>query len=439
MGKEKVSVGIIGFGTVGTGTARILLENGNILRERTGFDIVLKRIADKDTRRDRGLRLPGGILTGDAGEVLNDPDISIVVELVGGIHPAKDFILEAIRNGKHVVTANKALLATEGNEIFKEAERRGVEVGFEASVAGGIPIIKVVRESLVANHIAAVFGIINGTSNYILTKMTEEKVEFSDALADAQRLGYAEADPTFDIEGIDSAHKLTILASLAHGIPLSFDSVYREGITKITSRDIEFAAELGYKVKLLAITKASNGEVEMRVHPTMIPTEYMISKVDGVYNAVYIEGDAVGSTLYYGRGAGDMPTGSAVVADIADIGRNIVCGGTRRLKSIAAEGSQGKQYRTIRRMEDIESMYYFRFSALDKPGVLSAISGILGNHNISIASVIQKGRRIGGSVPLVVLAHRARERDVLHAVQEIDNLPVVSDRTLFIRVEGKEE
>ncbi len=439
MGKEKVNVGIIGFGTVGTGTAKILLENRDILTERIGFDIVLKRIADKDTRRDRGLRLPEGILTGDAGEVLNDPDISIVVELVGGIHPAKDFILKAIHNGKHVVTANKALLATEGNEIFKEAESRGVEVGFEASVAGGIPIIKVVRESLVANHIAAVYGIINGTSNYILTKMTDERVEFSDALADAQRLGYAEADPTFDIEGIDSAHKLTILASLAHGIPLSFDSVYREGITKITSQDIEFAAELGYKVKLLAITKASNGEVEMRVHPTMIPAEYLISKVDGVYNAIYVEGDAVGSTLYYGRGAGDMPTGSAVVADIADIGRNIVCGGIRRLKSIAAEGSPGKQYRKIRKMEDIESMYYFRFSALDKPGVLSAISGILGNYNISIASVIQKGRRIGGSVPLVVLAHRARERDVLHAVREIDNLPVVSDRTLFIRVEGKEE
>jgi len=439
MGKDKIGVGIIGFGTVGTGTAKILLENRNILSERTGFDIVLKRIADKDTLRDRGVKLPEGILTPDAGEVFKDPDIDIVVELVGGIHPAKDFILRAISDKKHVVTANKALLATEGNEIFREAAGHGVEVGFEASVAGGIPIIKVIREGLVANHMVAIYGIINGTSNYILTKMTDEKVEFSEALRDAQRLGYAESDPTFDIEGIDSAHKLTILSSLAYGIPLSFEAVYKEGITKITSQDIEFAAELGYKVKLLAITKASNGEVEMRVHPTMIPNEYMISKVDGVFNAVYVEGDAVGSTLYYGRGAGDMPTGSAVVADIVDIGRNIVAGGIGRVKGIQSGGGKEKQYRKIRKMEDIKSMYYFRFSALDKPGVLSNISGILGNYNISIASVIQKGRRLGGSVPLVVLTHRAKERDVLNAVKEIDNLPVVSEKTLFIRVEGKEE
>jgi homoserine dehydrogenase len=439
MGKEKIEVGIIGFGTVGTGTAKILLENRDILSERAGFEIVLKRIADKDTLRDRGFRLPDGILVPDADAVLNDPDIDIVVELVGGIHPAKDFLLRAIRGKKHVVTANKALLATEGNVIFREAASHGVEVGFEASVAGGIPIIKVIREGLIANHIVAIYGIINGTSNYILTKMTDEKVEFSDALKDAQRLGYAEADPTFDIEGIDSAHKLTILSSLAYGIPLSFDDVYKEGITKITSQDIGFAAELGYKVKLLAITKASNGEVEMRVHPTMIPNEYMISKVDGVYNAVYVEGDAVGATLYYGRGAGDMPTGSAVVADIVDTGRNIVCGGVRRVKGISEGGGKERQYRKIRKMEDIESMYYFRFSALDKPGVLSNISGILGNYNISIASVIQKGRRIGGSVPLVVLTHRALERDVLNAVKEIDNLSVVSDKTLFIRVEGKED
>ncbi|MCL4474869.1 MAG: homoserine dehydrogenase [Nitrospirae bacterium] len=447
MGKKKITVGIIGFGTVGTGTAKILLGNRNILSERTGFDIVLKKVADRDLQRDRGITLPKGVLTPDAKDVVNDPDIHIVVELVGGIHPAKDFILEAVRKKKHVVTANKALLATEGNEIFSEAQKHGVEIGFEASVAGGIPIIKVIREGLVANNMVAIYGIINGTSNYILTKMTEEKVEFSDALKDAQRLGYAEADPTFDIEGIDSAHKLTILSSLAYGIPLSLDRVYKEGITKITSQDIEFASELGYKVKLLAITKATppipplarggerGVEIEMRVHPTMIPSEYLISKVDGVFNAVYVEGDAVGSTLYYGRGAGDMPTGSAVVADIVDIGRNIVSGGVRRVPWI----SGGAGTRKIREMEEIESMYYFRFSALDKPGVLSNISGILGNYNISIASVIQKGRRIGGSVPLVVLTHRAKERDVLNAIGEIDNLPVVSDKTLFVRVEGKEE
>ncbi|HXX80423.1 MAG TPA: homoserine dehydrogenase [Thermodesulfovibrionales bacterium] len=439
MGKDRITAGLIGFGTVGTGTVRILLDNKAILSERIGFDIVLRKIADKDIHRDRGIVLPNGMLTHNAEEILNDPEIDIVVELVGGIHPAKEFILGAIQRKKHAVTANKALLATEGNEIFSEADKAGVGVGFEASVAGGIPIIKVLREGLVANNVVAIYGIINGTSNYILTKMTNERVEFSAALEEAQRLGYAEADPTFDIEGIDSAHKLTILSSLAYGIPLSFGEVYKEGITKITSQDIEFASELGYKVKLLAITKASKGGIEMRIHPTMIPDEYLISKVDGVFNAVYVEGDAVGSTLYYGRGAGDMPTGSAVVADIVDIGRTIISGGSQRIPGIPGVRTKGAGKRRIKKMEDVESMYYFRFSALDKPGVLSKISGILGNYNISIASVIQKGRRIGGSVPLVVLTHRAKEKDVLHALKEIDNLAVVSDKTLFIRVEGREE
>jgi homoserine dehydrogenase len=436
MKKDKISVGIIGFGTVGTGTARILLENSEVISGRCGFTVELKRIADLDITRDRGIKIPEGVLTTDADAIINDPEIDVVVELMGGIHPAKDFMLRAVKNKKHVVTANKALLATEGSEIFAEADKAGVEVGFEAAVAGGIPIIKVLREGLVANNIVAVYGIINGTSNYILTRMTEEKVEFSAALAEAQKLGYAEADPTFDIEGIDTAHKLTIISSLAYGIPLSYDKVYKEGITKITAEDIEFAAEFGYKVKLLAITKASGRGVEMRVHPTMVPNAYLISKVDGVFNAVYVEGDAVGSTLYYGRGAGDMPTGSAVVADIVDIGRNIINGGATRVPGINAAGTALKQ---IRNMEDIESMYYFRFSALDEPGVLSRISGILGSYNISIASVIQKGRRLGGSVPLVVLTHRATERDVLNAIREIDALPAVSDKTLFIRVEGQEE
>ncbi len=450
--KDTVSVGIIGFGTVGSGTARILLENAAVIRERTGIIIALKRIADLDITRDRGISVPEGVLTTDAAAVINDPEIDVVIELMGGIHPAKEFILQAIRNRKHVVTANKALLATEGNELFAEAERAGVEIGFEASVAGGIPIIKVIREGLVANRIIAVYGIINGTSNYIFTKMTDEKVDFSSALKEAQRLGYAEADPTFDIEGIDSAHKLTILASLAYGIPLSFDDGYKEGITKITAQDIAFASELGYKVKLLAITKATADGIEMRVHPTMVPNEYLISKVDGVFNAVYVEGDAVGSTLYYGRGAGDMPTGSAVVADVVDIVRNIMCGSVMRIPGITAKagvpeksqafgGSKaaaGAGAKKIKRIDEIESMYYFRFSALDEPGILSKISGILGNYNISIASVIQKGRSLGGSVPLVVLAHRSREKDVLNSIREIDALPIVSDKTLFIRVEGSE-
>jgi homoserine dehydrogenase len=437
--KNTISVGIIGFGTVGTGTTKILLKNSDLIKKRSGVDFVLKKIADLDIQRERGIKIPEGILTTDANAVITDPEIDIVVELIGGIHPAKEFILSAIRNRKNVVTANKALLATEGNEIFSEAEKNGVEIGFEASVAGGIPIIKVLREGLVANNIIAIYGIINGTSNYILTKMTDEKMDFSEALKEAQRLGYAESDPTFDVEGIDSAHKLTILSSLAYGIPFMYTNVYKEGITKITAKDIEFASELGYKIKLLAITKSVDGQIEMRVHPTMIPNEYLISKVDGVFNAIYIEGDAVGATMYYGRGAGDMPTGSAVVADIVDIGKKMVRGQITKNRKQTSEDQKEKIEFKIKKIEDIESMYYFRFSALDQPGVLSKISGILGNYNISIASVIQKGRRIGGSVPLVVLTHMAKEKDVLNAIKEIDNLPVVSDKTVFIRVEGREE
>src|SRR4030043_1805212 len=435
MKKDMVNVGIIGFGTVGTGTVRILLENKDVLKERIGFEIRLKSIADIDMERDRGINIPEGVLTTDVDAVLTDPDIDIVVELIGGIRPAKDFIIKAIRNRKHVVTANKALLATEGTEIFHAAREAGVEVGFEASVAGAIPIIKVMKEGLIANRIKAIYGIINGTSNYILTKMTDHNVEFSDALKEAQALGYAEADPTFDIEGIDTAHKLTLLATLAYGIPLSYNSVYIEGISKISTQDISFASELGYKVKLLAIAKESEGEIELRVHPTMLPKEYLISKVDGPFDAIYVDGDATGSTLYYGRGAGSVPTGSAVVSDIADIARNIQKNAIGRVPTIPNISGDVR----IRKMDDIVSRYYFRFSALDKPGVLSKISGILGNYNISIASVIQKGRKVGEAVPLVVLTHEAKERDVQKAVEEIDRLPVVMGKTVFIRVEGREE
>lgn len=429
-----INIGIIGFGTVGTGTAKILLKNRSLLKDRTGIDINLRRIADIDIKRDRGIKLPKGILTTDADEVIKDPDIHIIVELIGGTTIAREIILKAIKNGKHVVTANKALLATYGNEIFGNAQKANVEIGFEASVAGGIPIIKVVREGLVANRIKAVYGIINGTTNYILTKMTEEKVEFEEALKEAQRLGYAEADPTYDIEGIDSAHKLAILASLSYGSRFSIRDVYREGISWISPMDIEFARELGYKLKLLAIAKETDNKVELRVHPTMIPEEYLISKVDGVYNAIYVEGDAIGSTLYYGRGAGDMPTGSAVVSDIVDIARNIVNKSIGRIPGI----SKSAKIKSLMKMDDVLSMYYFRFSALDKPGVLSKISGILGKYNISIASVIQKGRHERRAVPLVVLTHKAREKDVVRAVKEINRLPIVAGKTMFIRVEGKE-
>jgi len=429
-----INVGIIGFGTVGAGTVRILLQNKELLKERTGFEINLKRIADLDITRDRGMHISGDILTTNADALLDDPQIDIVVELIGGIRPARDLILKGIRNRKHIVTANKALLATAGNEIFNAALEAGVEIGFEASVAGGIPIIKIIREGLVANRIKAVYGIINGTSNYILTKMTEEHVEFSEALKEAQNLGYAEADPTLDVEGIDSAHKLAILASLAYSIPISFNGIYREGISKVSPQDIEFASEFGYKVKLLAIAKETDNAVELRVHPTMIPEEYLISKVDGPFNAIYVEGDATGSTLYYGRGAGDMPTGSAVVSDIVDIARNIKKNAIGRMPIM----TRTLRDRRIKTMDDVVSKYYFRFSALDRPGVLSKISGILGNYNISIASVIQKGRRVGEAVPLVVLTHEAEEKDVGQALREIDQLPVVMDKTVLMRVEGRE-
>ena len=429
-----INIGIIGFGTVGTGTAKTLIQNRKLLRERTGVDINLRRIADLDIKRDRGLKLAKGVLINNADSLISDPDIHIVVELIGGTTIAKDILLKAIRNGKHVVTANKALLATHGKEIFRAAEKAGVQVGFEASVAGGIPIIKIISEGLVANRIKSIYGIINGTTNYILSKMSDENAEFSEVLKEAQKLGYAEADPTYDIEGIDSAHKISILASLAYGTQFSLKDVYREGISKISSMDIEFARELGYKLKLLAIAKEKNGKVELRVHPTMVPEEFLLSKVDGVFNAVYVDGDAVGSTLYYGRGAGDMPTGSAVVSDIVDISCNMVN------KTIGRNPlfSRSQKEKNLLKMDDVRSMYFFRFSAIDKPGVLSRISGILGKYNISIASVIQKDRREGKAVPLVVLTHRAREKDVRTAVKEINKLQIVTDKTVVIRVEGRE-
>ncbi len=429
-----INVGIIGFGTVGTGTAKILINNRSVIRERTGIDINLKNIADLDIKRDRGIKLKKGVLTSDAKAVINDPEIDIIVELIGGTTIARDMVLAALRAGKHVVTANKALLATHGSEIFRTAAKHKVSVGFEAAVAGGIPIIKVVREGLVANRIRAVYGIVNGTTNYILTKMTEEKAEFADVLKEAQKLGYAEADPTYDIEGIDSAHKLAILATLAYGASFSVRDVHIEGISKISPLDIDFARELGYKLKLLAIAKETDGKVELRVHPTMVPEDYLISKVDGVYNAVYVEGDAVGSTLYYGRGAGDMPTGSAVVSDIADIAGRMVSGSAAQ----ACPGSSSAKPKSLMKMDDVISMYYFRFSALDRPGVLSTISGILGKYNISIISVIQKGSHRGKAVPLVVLTHLAREKDVASALREINRLRVVEGRTVCIRVEGRD-
>jgi homoserine dehydrogenase len=433
--KNKINIGIIGFGTVGTGTARILLKSRKEIEKKVGFSIDLKKIADLDTKRARGVKISTGVLINDANAIINDPGIDIVVELIGGIHPAKEIVIEALKNGKHVVTANKALLAEQGKDIFRAAASSGVDIGYEASVAGSIPIIKVVRESLVGNRINNVYGIINGTANYILTKMTEEGADFQSVLKEAQDLGYAEADPTFDIEGIDSAHKLTIMASLSYGIPLSFKKVFTEGITKITPLDIEFAQEFGYRIKLLAIAKLVGNEVELRVHPTMIPNDYLISSVSGVFNAIYINGDATGEALYYGKGAGEMPTGSAVVSDIVDIARKINANGNEGVQHTALPVNKKLK---VKKMEDIHTNYYLRLSALDKPGVLSRISGILGSHNISIKSMIQKDRKKEKAVPLVMMTHEAREKDMIRALREINRLSIISGKPMYLRVEGGE-
>ncbi|MDA8099854.1 MAG: homoserine dehydrogenase [Nitrospiraceae bacterium] len=431
--KKSINVGIIGFGTVGAGTARILIENADIIERRMGLPVRLKTISDLDVKRDRGIKLGSTKLTTDAKEIINDPEIDVVVELIGGYKPAKEFILAAIANKKHVVTANKALLAVHGEEIYAAAEKNGVTVGYEASVAGGIPILKSLKEGLAANRIESIYGIVNGTCNYILTAMTNEGRAFGDVLKEAQAKGYAEADPTFDIEGIDSAHKLSILTMLAFGTPVKFEDVYTEGISKITPIDIEFAKDLGCKIKLLAITKMANGEVEARVHPTMIPESFPIATVDGVFNALFVKGDAVGNTLFYGRGAGDMPTGSAVVADIMDIGRDIVSGCVNRMP---VASFRKRQQLKVRKMDDITSSYYLRFAAIDKPGVLSKISGVLGKNNISIESVIQKGRQAAEAVPLVMMSHEALERDVRKALAEIDTMDCVGGPTVVIRMEG---
>ncbi|MBL7049895.1 MAG: homoserine dehydrogenase [Nitrospira sp.] len=435
MDKSQINIGVIGFGTVGAGTVKILSNSSREIEQRLGFPVVIKRIADLDIKSDRGVSLEKGVLTSDVDVILNDPEIDIVVELIGGIRPAKDMVLKALRNGKHVVTANKALLAEAGKEIFRVAVKNKKQVGFEAAVAGSIPIIKVVRESLIGNRINSIYGIINGTANYILTKMTEEGVEFASVLKEAQDLGYAEADPTFDIEGVDSAHKLTILASLAFGIPLSFKKVYTEGISSITPLDIQFAADFGYSIKLLAIAKRVENELELRVNPAMVPKDDLISGVNGVFNAIRIDGDATGDALYYGRGAGDIPTGSAVVSDIADIARLIKSGAAERMTMPGMAEDNGLQ---IRKMEDIVTCYYLRLSVMDKPGVLSLISGILGTHNISISSMIQKGRRREKAVTLVMMTHVAREKDMTEALKKITRMSFVSGRPVMLRVEGGE-
>jgi homoserine dehydrogenase len=435
---KNIYVGLIGFGTIGTGVARILQQSGHLIEKRLGARIILKYIADIDTTTPRPVTVEKGVLIQDANKLLEDPEISVVIELIGGYEPARSYILKAMRNKKHVITANKALLATHGNEIFRVAEEEGVDIGFEASVGGTVPIIKTVKESLVGNRIRSVFGIMNGTTNYILSKMTDEGKSFKTVLKEAQSLGFAEADPTFDIEGIDTAHKLTILLSLSYGKKVNLEDIYREGIAEISQMDIEFAKELGYRIKLLAIAIQREDGIEARIHPTMIPFGHLLANVNGNFNAFHVVGDASDSVFLYGQGSGMMPTASAVISDLVDISRDMLKKISRRVppRSIHEGAVENIQ---LMPMEDISTGYYFRFSAVDRPGVLSKVSGILGQHNISIAAVIQKGRTAdsAGAVPVVMTTHRSKERDVRTALKEIDRLDVVRRKTVRIRVEDE--
>jgi homoserine dehydrogenase len=431
-----VRLGLLGLGTVGAGVVKILEGHRALLEERAGCGLTLSAIADLDLARPReGLDLRRLPMTGDAGKVLDDPSVQIVIELVGGLEPARTFVLRALKAGKHVVTANKALLAHHGAELYEEARRRGVTLAFEAAVAGGIPLIRAVRDGLPANRILSTFGIVNGTCNYILSKMTDEGLDFSVVLKEAQAQGYAEADPAFDIEGLDSAHKLQILVMLAFRTFVDLKHIHTEGITRVSAQDIAYARELGYRIKLLAIAKASNGQVEVRVHPTMIPSAAPLAAVSGVFNAVFITGDNVGDLMFYGRGAGQLPTASAVWSDALEIARRIAHG----IPTLAIElPFVGTSSLPLRPMDEIRSCYYLRVTAQDRPGVISKVTGILGDNDISIASMIQKERAAAQAVPVVMMTHEARERDMRQALAAIDRLPVVAQATTMIRVEHSE-
>ena len=429
-----VRIGLLGLGTVGAGVVKILQTRRAMLQERAGAGLTLAAIADTDLTRPReGLDIRALPMVGDAARVLDDPSIQVVVELVGGLEPARTFILRALAAGKHVVTANKALLAHHGAELYDEARRRGVALAFEAAVAGGIPLIRAVKDGLVANRVLSLAGIVNGTCNYILSKMTDEALDFSLVLKEAQAHGYAEADPTLDIEGMDSAHKLQILVALAFRTFIDLKHIHTEGITRVTAQDIDYARELGYRIKLLAIAKATDDGVEVRVHPTMIPADSPLAAVAGVFNAIFLTGDAVGDLMFYGRGAGQMPTASAVWSDVLEIARRVAHG----IPSLALDlPSVGPQPLPLTPMDAIRCCYYLRVTAHDRPGVLSRVAGILGDNDISIANVIQKGRGTREAIPIVMLMHEARERDMRAALAAIDALPNVATATTMIRVEG---
>jgi homoserine dehydrogenase len=432
---KELKVGLLGIGTVGGGTYTVITRNQSDIARRIGGNIRIVQVADRNLELAR--QVTGGqvAVTDDAFAVVNNPEVDVVVELIGGYTIAKELVLKAIDNGKHVVTANKALLAVHGNEIFKAAAEKGVIVAFEAAVAGGIPIIKALREGLSANKIEWVAGIINGTTNFILTEMRDKGLAFADVLKEAQRLGYAEADPTFDVEGIDAAHKLTIMASIAFGTPMQFEQAYTEGITKLTIQDIQYAEELGYRVKLLGISKKTEAGVELRVHPTLIPEKRLIANVDGAMNAVVVKGDAVGPTLYYGAGAGAEPTASAVVADLVDIAR---LQGTTAEQRVAFLGYQLEQQQAlpVLPIADVQSGYYLRLRASDKPGVMADVTKILADLKISIDAMLQKEPQEGeAEADIIILTHTTQESTMNAAIGNIEALPAIDGAVTKIRLE----
>ncbi len=429
-----IKVGLVGWGTVGCGVIHVLRENARIIEDRLGAPLLMHRVADLDLERPRPVDVPREMLTSRVEDIIENPEIDIVIELIGGLGVAKSIIRRALENKKHVVTANKALLAHHGNELFELAASNGCTIGFEASVAGGIPFIKALREGLAANRIDTLFGILNGTANYILTRMTEAGIPFEAALREAQEKGFAEADPTLDVEGIDTAHKLAIACAIAFGGDIRFDDVYTEGIGKLDPLDIQFCEEFGYQLKLLAIGRESDGRLEMRVHPTLIPTGHVLGSVRGAYNAIHIHGNAVGNIMLYGLGAGMNPTGSAVVSDLMDIARDMARNVTGRIPPLGFLPGKAKPM-PVKPISEIVACYYIRFAAVDSPGVLSKISGVLGDHEISISAVIQKGREVEGAVPIVMITHEALEDNVQKALAKIREMDILRGPSKLIRIE----
>jgi len=432
---KPVKVGVLGLGTVGGGTVNVLKRNAAEIARRAGREIIITRASAKDLDKERICDTRGIILTTDPMDIINDPEIEIVLELIGGAGPVKEMVLKAIENGKHVVTANKSLIALHGNEIFAKASEKGVIVAFEAAVAGGIPIIKAIREGLSGNQIQWLAGIINGTGNFILTEMRDKGRDFDDVLAEAQALGYAEADPTFDVEGIDAGHKLTILASIAFGIPLQFDKVYTEGITQITRLDVEYAEQLGYRIKHLGIARKTPEGIELRVHPTLIPERRLIANVNGVMNAIVVKGDAVGPTLYYGAGAGAEPTASAVVADVIDVVRALTSDPENRVPHLAFQADSLHDIPVLT-SDRFQTAYYLRLTAEDKPGVLADVTRILAEHHISIEAIIQKEAPVDETaLPIILLTQITLEKEMNAAIAEIEALQTVTGKVNRIRLE----